>query len=142
MTTPDPSGTPFDKSRDQLKAELDPTVFRVAFEGGTERAFTGKYHDEKRPGQYRCAVCGSVLFDSDDKYDSGSGWPSYTRPVRTDAVETKTDHSHGMIRTEVACKTCGAHLGHVFEDGPSDCGGMRYCINSAVLDLKPRPEQT
>lgn len=134
--------TPTRWTREQIearKAELDPETRRIAFDAGTERAFTGRYHDEKTPGVYACAVCGTDLFTSDDKFDSGSGWPSYTRPASETSVTTQEDISHGMVRTEVNCATCGAHLGHVFEDGPRPTG-LRYCINSGVLDLRPEPD--
>ncbi len=102
--------------------------------GATEPAFTGKYWKEKRRGVYRCAGCGTELFSSDTKYDSRSGWPSFFRPIEDERVGEKTDTSHGMIRTEILCATCGGHLGHVFEDGP-DPTGLRYCVNSAALEL-------
>lgn len=114
---------------------LDPDRYHILREGGTEPAFTGMYWDEKADGMYRCAACESPLFESTTKYDSGSGWPSFTAPV-AGAVETREDRSHGMVRTEVLCATCGGHLGHVFPDGPGP-QGLRYCINSASLDLDP-----
>jgi peptide-methionine (R)-S-oxide reductase len=117
-------------------AQLSPEQIEVTQHKGTERAFTGKYWDCHEDGTYLCVVCGAELFRSDDKFDSGSGWPSFTRPAEGTNVATEEDRSHGMMRTEVVCSKCGAHLGHLFPDGPRDRGGMRYCINSASLDLK------
>ena len=116
---------------------LTPELEHIARRKGTEPAFTGKYVHEKRSGTYACAVCGESLFTSDSKYDSGSGWPSFTAPASANAVAEHTDSSHGMIRTEVTCARCEAHLGHVFPDGPG-ANGLRYCINSISLDLKPK----
>jgi peptide-methionine (R)-S-oxide reductase len=124
-----------DKSEDEWRAELDGDTFQVTRKKGTERAFTGKYHDCKTPGTYHCACCGEPLFHSDEKYDSGSGWPSYWQPLHDTAIRTETDTSHGMRRVEVLCARCDAHLGHVFEDGPPPTG-LRYCINSISLNLK------
>lgn len=123
-------------SEAEWRERLTPEQYRILREAGTERAFTGKYEKNKAPGQYKCAGCGQILFTSDAKYDSGSGWPSFTAPAGQTAVETHRDASHGMIRTEVVCSRCGGHLGHVFPDGPGP-GGLRYCINSAALDFEP-----
>ncbi len=123
-------------SEDELRARLTPEQFEVTQNAGTERAFTGVYHDSKQPGTYSCIVCDEPLFTSDAKYDSGSGWPSFWKPISDDKVETKVDRSYGMVRTEALCATCGAHLGHVFPDGPQPTGD-RFCMNSASLNLKP-----
>jgi peptide-methionine (R)-S-oxide reductase len=119
---------------EELRARLTPEQYEVTQQGGTERAFTGAYWDMKDPGLYRCVVCESPLFRSDTKYDSGTGWPSFQEPITPDAVRTETDRKFGMVRTEVLCGTCGAHLGHVFDDGPGPTG-QRYCMNSCSLDL-------
>jgi peptide-methionine (R)-S-oxide reductase len=116
---------------------LPPDLHHIAREKGTERPFTGKYVQEKAVGQYLCAVCGSQLFESATKFDSGSGWPSFTAPASENAVAEHSDASHGMRRTEVTCAQCEAHLGHVFPDGPGE-NGLRYCINSRSLDLKEK----
>ena len=121
-------------SEDELRDRLDPMQFHVTQEAGTERAFTGVYWDNHDAGVYRCVVCDEPLFTSDTKYDSGTGWPSFWKPIRDDAVETQTDLSHGMTRVEVRCANCGAHLGHLFPDGPRPTG-ERYCMNSASLRL-------
>ncbi len=121
----------------EWRAKLTPEQYRVLREAGTERAFTGKYEKNKAAGEYVCAGCGQPLFESGDKFDSGSGWPSFVRPAGADAVDEHRDVSLGMVRTEVVCSRCAGHLGHVFPDGPSDEGGLRYCINSAALDFKP-----
>lgn len=121
----------------EWRERLSPERYHVLREAGTERAFTGNLNDEKRAGKFFCAGCGTEVFESDDKFDSGSGWPSFTRPAEGEAVEEIRDVSHGMVRTEVRCATCAGHLGHVFPDGPRDAGGLRYCINSAALEFEP-----
>jgi len=123
---------------DEDLAKHNPELYRVARQGGTESPFTGKYIDEKSNGMYHCAVCGAELFSSETKFESGSGWPSFTDPAGLHAVELVADVSLGMRRTEVRCKKCGAHLGHVFQDGPVKSGKTcdRYCINSVSLELK------
>lgn len=118
--------------------ELSPELYEIARKGGTEGAFKGKYWNEHAKGMYTCAICSAELFSSDTKFDSKSGWPSFTRPANLENVELKTDNSYGMSRIEVICKNCGAHLGHVFDDGPEEKGGKRYCINSVCLDLKKK----
>ena len=126
-----------EKTDAEWRAELSPEQYHVLREHGTERAWTGKYVDNHDEGFYACAACGQPLFASDAKFESGSGWPSFTAPVAPDAVETVTDRSHGMTRTEVLCARCNGHLGHVFPDGPRDQGGLRFCMNSAALDFAP-----
>ncbi|KKT28641.1 MAG: Peptide methionine sulfoxide reductase MsrB [Candidatus Yanofskybacteria bacterium GW2011_GWA1_44_21] len=116
-------------------SELSDELKHVARGGGTEAPFSGKYWDAHEKGMYRCAICGNELFSSKTKFNSGTGWPSFTDPVNLENIELKPDHAHGMNRTEVKCKNCGAHLGHVFDDGPQDKGGKRYCINSVCLEL-------
>ena len=118
--------------------ELPKDLYHVAREKGTEAPFTGKYWDSHEKGMYRCAICGMELFSSDTKFDSGTGWPSFTEPANLEHVELREDFSGGMHRTEVLCKNCGAHLGHVFEDGPRAKGGKRYCINSICLELEKK----
>ncbi len=129
-----------EKSDAEWRAELTEAEYAVLRKKGTERAFAGEYTDEKRDGVYRCKGCGTPLFSSDTKYDSGSGWPSFTEPMDGDHVATERDTSHGMVRTEVLCSVCDGHLGHVFPDGPGP-NGLRYCINSCALDLDPSPQE-
>jgi len=125
------------RTDEELKKELSPEAYRVVREKGTEQPFTGKYLDNHEHGMYRCVVCGATLFSSNAKFDSGTGWPSFSEPENLEHVELRPDDSHGMHRTEVVCKNCGAHLGHVFDDGPREKGGKRYCINSVCLDFAP-----
>jgi len=127
------------KSDDEWRDKLSAEEYAITREAATERAFTGKYWDTKTPGTYRCRCCGSELFDSQTKYESGSGWPSFYQPVTANAVATQADNSMMMERTEVVCAECEAHLGHVFPDGPQPTG-LRYCMNSASLDLEERSE--
>ncbi len=125
------------KSEQEWREELAPDQFAVLRGAATEPPFAGKFVDTKDDGVYTCAGCGNELFESGTKFDSGSGWPSFTDPKNTENVELRTDVSHGMVRTEVLCARCGGHLGHVFDDGPGP-GGQRYCINSCALDLERR----
>lgn len=123
------------KSEEDWQKELTPEQYDVLRQKGTERPFTGKFYNSHEKGMYVCAGCGAELFSSNAKFDSGTGWPSFTNPAIAEAVELRVDHSHGMNRTEVICRRCGGHLGHVFNDGPG-IGGQRFCINSCSLDLK------
>ena len=125
------------KSETEWQSELTPEQFYICRQKGTERAFTGEYYKTKDKGTYQCSCCGKALFDSDTKYDSGSGWPSFYAPIKDDAVKAEIDTSHGMRRVEIMCSECNAHLGHVFEDGPQPTG-LRYCINSTSLKLEKK----
>ncbi len=128
-------GNEVTKDKEQLKKELTPDQYEICINHGTEPPFSGKYHDSKEKGVYKCTCCGADLFDSETKFDSGTGWPSFWRPHDEDNISYEEDKSFGVSRTEVNCKKCGAHLGHVFDDGPKPTN-MRYCINSVSLNLK------
>ena len=125
------------KTEEQWRQELSPEAYAITRQCSTERPFSGKYWDLHDKGLYSCVCCGTSLFDSETKFDSGTGWPSFWKPVVEEHIEEVRDSSHGMVRTEIRCRRCGAHLGHVFEDGPAPTG-LRYCLNSAALDFKPR----
>jgi len=128
-----------EKSEAEWKKELTPEQYQVCRMKGTERPFTGEYYKTKDPGIYKCVACGNELFDSETKFESGTGWPSFYKPLEQENVDTEVDSSYGMERTEVMCGKCGAHLGHVFPDGPRPTG-LRYCINSASLKLDPKKQ--
>ena len=132
---------PTEQSQIKPDTELSPELYAVARKGGTELPFTGKYLSSHEKGMFRCAVCKAELFSSDTKFDSGTGWPSFTEPANLKNIELRRDTSGGMDRTEVICKNCGAHLGHVFDDGPKEKGGKRYCINSVCLELQKNEEK-
>jgi len=127
-------------SKDDLRERLTPLQYQVTQQAGTERPFSGEYWDSKEPGMYRCVVCDAELFASDTKFDSGTGWPSFYEAITPESVGLEVDNSVGMVRTEVVCDNCGAHLGHRFPDGPQPTG-QRYCMNSASLRLAPQPEE-
>jgi peptide-methionine (R)-S-oxide reductase len=128
------------KSEQEWRQELTPEQYEVVRQKGTEAPFSSELNDVKDPGQFVCVACGQPLFDSEDKFDSGTGWPSFDRPMGDEAVETEADNSLLMRRTEVLCSRCDAHLGHVFDDGPADTTGQRYCINGCALEFRPEDE--
>jgi peptide-methionine (R)-S-oxide reductase len=128
------------KTEEEWKRELSPDQYHILREKGTEPPFTGEYNRHKGAGSYRCAGCGAELFDSSAKFESGSGWPSFYRPARPENIETTPDNSHFMRRTEVKCRRCGGHLGHVFDDGPAPTG-LRFCINSGALQFEPQQQE-
>ncbi len=129
---------PITKTEEEWKRDLTPEQYAVLREKGTEAPFTGQYVDNHEKGVYKCAACGQQLFDSGTKFDSGTGWPSFTDPMNLEHVILRPDNELGMERTEVVCKRCGSHLGHVFDDGPQDKGGKRYCINSCALNFEKK----
>ncbi len=130
-----------DDKKEELKTK-NPKLYNIAVEGGTEAPFTGKYLNEHADGVFHCAVCDAPLFKSENKFESGTGWPSFDRPITPEAVEYVPDDAFGMHRTEVRCKNCGAHLGHIFDDGPVETTGKRYCINSVCLDLEKKDDKS
>lgn len=129
------------KTEEEWRKQLSPFEYQVLREKGTERAYTGEYWDHHEDGTYTCKGCGAPLFTSNEKFDSGCGWPSYYDAIDSGAIVTKPDYSHGMVRTEIMCAKCGGHLGHVFDDGPKPTG-LRYCVNSASVDFKPTADTT
>ena len=129
--------TDMPQTESEWREKLSPEQYQILRQGGTERAFSGEFWDSKTEGTYRCAGCGEKLFTSDTKYESHSGWPSFFKPLAVGIIDEEEDRSYGMVRTEVKCANCGGHLGHVFDDGPQPTG-LRYCVNSASLDLEPQ----